>query len=188
MSIFKVNFPNNPAIGIAGFTGGTFRVSLVGSMVAKGLDQRLLLRFHTEPLGIRTGYSSMLKGHGFYDGGNIPDYTEAQFDPPAGSSTDNGIYLGRNGWVLDGDFAVHLTVTARVPLDPSSAQTAANDTTLLVTGQSFFMLTGGKMLVHTIGGQLTGLPNLSRDKTINALTFDSGSGNGTWGNCTIQYA
>lgn len=188
MSVFKVNFPLSPANGIAGFTGGTFRVSLVGSMVAQGLDQRLLLRFHTEPPGIRTGYSSMVKGHGYYAADNVPDYTEAQYDPPAGSSIDNGIYLGRNGWGLDGDFAIDLAVTARVPLDASFAQTAADDTSLLVTGQSFFMLTGGKMLVHTIGGQLNGLPNLSRDKPINALTFDSGSGNGNWGACTIQYA
>ena len=187
MSSFQVNLPVNPATGLAGFYGGTFRVSLVGRIEPQGIDQRLLMRFHIDLMSIRSGYSSMVKGHGFYAADNLPDYTEAQFDPPADSSADNGIYLGRNGWGLDGEFAINLTISSYSPLDPTFAQTAADDTKLLVSGQSVFMLSDGRMLIHTIGGQLTGLPNLSRDKAITKLTFSSGYANGSWNGCTIQY-
>jgi len=187
MSVSYVNLPANPSTGVVGFAEGTFRVSLVGRIEPQGLDQRILMRFHIDPLAISTGYSSMVKGHGYFAPDNMPDYTEAQYDPPPGSSASSGIYLGRNGWGLDGEFAINLTISSFAPLNPDFSPTAVDDTKLLVTGQSVFVLSNAKLLIHTIGGQLAGLPNLSRDKLITRLSFDSGDAKGAWGNCVIQY-
>lgn len=187
MSSYTFNLPTDPKTSVAGLYSGAVNVVVTGRIEAQGVDQRMLLRFHTEPMGIRTGYTSIVRGNGVYSSDNIVAYTEWQQDPPATSSADNGIYLGRNGWTLDGEFMVDLTIAVNAPLDANFAQTTTDDTKLLVTGRSVFMLAGGKMLTHEIGGELAGLPNLTRDKTINRLTFDTGQAKGSWGTTVIRY-
>jgi hypothetical protein len=117
---------------------GAVRLLFGGKLLPGGTDQRLLMKIND----YQNTYFSIVSQNGYYDHTNPISYTESQVDDAANPS-NNGIYLGRNGWQNDAYFAIDLKLTI-----------LATEGKIITSGLSTFTQSTSVILGYELHGSL----------------------------------